>query len=174
MLVGIRRRKRRSQRCGSAVQGAPARGAGRPRPAPALCAVPGRAAPGGAESGEASPLCSPFGGGALPETTEHQLNAGLQPSSFFPSAEHWSSTSCPIMGQGHGPTAQSPSPAPIPSPKPSFILSAGVGYRPSEGLAPPLVLTLMRCTPLSPAPPPSPCPPVPQPDGCLPKPTGDK
>lgn len=48
-----------------------------PRPAPALCGTPARAASGSAGFGEAAPLSSPFGGRAPPE---YQLNAGLQAS----------------------------------------------------------------------------------------------
>lgn len=113
---------------------------------PPLCAVRG-AAPGRAESAEASPLCSPFGGGALSETTEHQLNAGLQPSPLSPARSTGAPPRAPLWDKVTAPPAQSPSPAPVPSPKPSFILSVG-GYGPSEDLAPPPALTLMRCTPL--------------------------
>lgn len=96
MLVGIKRRKRRSQSCGSAVRGAPARGAGSAPPAPRFVRNPrlrgGR------------PFVCAFRGRAPPGPAEHQLNAGLQPS---PSSQgrstelHLDTPAC--LGKGHAP-----------------------------------------------------------------------
>lgn len=130
-------------------------GRARPRPAPALCS-PGRG------------------------SRQSRVRGGLWPPalSSFRSAEHWSSTSRSLMGQGHGPPSPEPLACPCPIAKALFHPECG-GLRALRGPSPSPSLDLNEMHPapplqLSPAPPPSRRSPLSQPVGSLLKPTGDK
>lgn len=86
MPVGIRRRKRRSQSCGSTVPCAPARGAGSAPPAPSFVQSPPAAVARG--SRVAASLSVPFGGQAPPG--DHRTPAERRPPalSFLLCEEH--------------------------------------------------------------------------------------
>lgn len=146
MLVGIRRRKRRSQSCGSTVPCAPARGVSSVPPAPRFVLSPRLEAARG--SGDL--FVSAFRG---PSPARGPLNALRTRSSGPhppPQRGALEPTSRPIVGQGLGPPGQEPLGPPPPTAQSLFHPRCVCGGCSALGdLAPPPALTLGRRSPFS-------------------------